>query len=66
MAWLPSVVATRPVLGRFAKELLQKAVKAGYKDTAHMAKDSDLDSLRGREDPGAPGLMAEVGKQEKK
>lgn len=31
-------------------ELLQKAVKAGYNDAAHMAKDADLDSLRGRED----------------
>ena len=33
-----------------AMELLQKAVKAGYKDAAHMAKDTDLDPLRGRED----------------
>ena len=33
-----------------AMELLHKAVKAGYKDAAHMAKDSDLDSLRDRED----------------
>ena len=31
-------------------ELLQKAVKAGYKDAAHMAKDPDLDFLRDRED----------------
>ncbi len=30
--------------------LLQKAVRAGYRDAAHMAKDSDLDSLRKRED----------------
>ncbi len=33
-----------------AMELLHKAVKAGYKDAAHMAKDKDLDVLRGRED----------------
>ena len=33
-----------------AMELLQDAVNAGYKDAANMAKDSDLDSLRGRED----------------
>jgi hypothetical protein len=33
-----------------AVELLQKAVKAGYKDTAHMKKDPDLDPLRDRED----------------
>jgi len=31
-----------------AMEMLQKAVKAGYKDAAHLAKDTDLDSLRGR------------------
>jgi hypothetical protein len=33
-----------------AMELLQKAVKAGFNDGAHMAKDTDLDRLRGRED----------------
>jgi tetratricopeptide (TPR) repeat protein len=33
-----------------AMELLEKAVKAGYKDAAHMAKDTDLDPIRGRED----------------
>jgi serine/threonine protein kinase/tetratricopeptide (TPR) repeat protein len=33
-----------------AMELLHKAVQAGYKDAAHMAKDSDLDPLRDRED----------------
>jgi tetratricopeptide (TPR) repeat protein len=33
-----------------AMELLQKAVKTGYADTAHMAKDTDLDPLRNRED----------------
>ena len=33
-----------------AVELLQKAVKAGWKDAAHMKKDSDFDSLRDRAD----------------
>jgi hypothetical protein len=33
-----------------AMEMLQRAVQAGYKDTAHMAKDNDLDALRQRED----------------
>jgi tetratricopeptide (TPR) repeat protein len=33
-----------------AMELLQKAVKAGYKDAANMNKDTDLDTLRNRED----------------
>ena len=33
-----------------AVELLHKAVEAGYKDAAHMAKDTDLDPLRNRED----------------
>jgi hypothetical protein len=33
-----------------AMELLHKAVKAGYVDAAHMAKDKDLDSLRDRAD----------------
>ncbi len=33
-----------------AMELLQKAVKAGWSDGAHMAKDTDLDPIRGRED----------------
>ena len=33
-----------------AMEWLHKAVAAGYKDAAHMAKDSDLDPLRERED----------------
>ncbi len=31
-------------------DLLQKAVKAGYNDAAHMAKDTDLDPIRGRDD----------------
>ena len=33
-----------------AMELLQKAVKAGWHDAAHIANDSDLDPLRNRED----------------
>jgi tetratricopeptide (TPR) repeat protein len=33
-----------------AMDLLRQAVKAGWKDAAHMKKDTDLDSLRGRED----------------
>jgi cytochrome c5 len=44
-----------------AIELLQKAVKAGYKDAAHMAKDTDLDALRERED--FKKLMAELEKK---
>jgi eukaryotic-like serine/threonine-protein kinase len=33
-----------------AMDLLQKAVKAGFNDAAHMAKDTDLDPIRGRAD----------------
>ena len=33
-----------------AMDLLQKAVKAGYNNAAHMAKDTDLDPIRGRDD----------------
>jgi tetratricopeptide (TPR) repeat protein len=33
-----------------AMQLLHQAVKAGWKDAAHMKKDTDLDSLRQRED----------------
>jgi tetratricopeptide (TPR) repeat protein len=36
--------------GDRAMGLLRKAVQAGWKDGAHMAKDSDLDPLRDRED----------------
>jgi tetratricopeptide (TPR) repeat protein len=36
--------------GDRAMELLLKAVKAGYKNAAHIVKDSDIDPLRGRED----------------
>jgi hypothetical protein len=33
-----------------AMDLLHKAVKAGYKNAAHMARDADLDPLRDRDD----------------
>jgi tetratricopeptide (TPR) repeat protein len=33
-----------------AMELLRRAVQAGWKNAAHMRKDTDLDPLRGRED----------------
>ncbi len=44
-----------------AMELLQKAVKAGYKDLANMAKDPDLDALRERDD--FKKLLAELEKK---
>jgi serine/threonine protein kinase/tetratricopeptide (TPR) repeat protein len=48
-----------------AMELLQKAVKSGYKDAARMKKDPDLDFLRERED--FKKLLAELeAKAEKK
>jgi tetratricopeptide (TPR) repeat protein len=47
-----------------AMELLQKAVKAGYKDAAHMKMDTDLNPLRGRED--FQNLVAEVGAKAEK
>ena len=31
-------------------DLLRNAVKAGWNDAAHMAKDTDLDPIRGRDD----------------
>ena len=37
---------------------LKQAIAAGYKDAAHMAKDIDLDALRGRDD--FKKLMAEL------
>ena len=44
---------------------LQKAVQAGYKDAAHMKKDTDLDPLRDRDD--FKKLLAELeAKAEKK
>jgi serine/threonine protein kinase/Flp pilus assembly protein TadD len=33
-----------------AMQMLQKAVQAGWKDAAHMKRDTDLDPLRGRDD----------------
>ena len=33
-----------------AMELLQQAVNAGWTDAAHLAKDTDLDPLRDRDD----------------
>lgn len=44
-----------------AMEVLQKAVRAGYKDTAHMKEDKDLDSLRERDD--FKKLVAELEKK---
>jgi hypothetical protein len=43
-----------------AMALLHKAVKAGYKDAAHMKKDTDLDALRARDDFNK--LLAELAK----
>jgi eukaryotic-like serine/threonine-protein kinase len=43
-----------------AMVLLQQAVKAGYHDDAHLKQDSDLDSLRGRND--FKQLLAELAK----
>ena len=42
-------------------ELLQQAVKAGFKNAAHMKKDSDLDPLRDRDD--FKKLLAELEKK---
>ena len=48
-----------------AMEWLHKAVQAGYKDAAHMKKDTDLDPLRERAD--FKKLVAELeAKAEKK
>jgi hypothetical protein len=47
-----------------AMEWLHKAVKAGYKDAAHMKKDTDLDALRERAD--FKKLLAELEKAQKK
>jgi hypothetical protein len=33
-----------------AMELLHQAVRAGFRDTAHLKKDTNLDALRGRDD----------------
>jgi tetratricopeptide (TPR) repeat protein len=44
-----------------AMDLLHRAVKAGFQDAAHMAKDTDLDPLRGRDD--FKKLLAELAKR---
>jgi hypothetical protein len=44
-----------------AMELLRRAVKAGYKDAAQVAKDRDLDPVRARDD--FKKLLAELAKQ---
>lgn len=36
--------------GDAAMKLLRNAVSTGYRDEAHMKKDTDLDPLRGRQD----------------
>ncbi len=43
-----------------AMEMLRRAAKAGYRDTGHAAKDTDLDPLRNRDD--FKKLLAELGK----
>jgi tetratricopeptide (TPR) repeat protein/tRNA A-37 threonylcarbamoyl transferase component Bud32 len=47
-----------------AMDLLQKAVKAGWTEAAHMKQDHDLDSLRNRED--FKKLLADLEKLSKK
>ncbi len=47
-----------------AMELLQKAVKAGWKNAAHMRKDTDLDAIRNRDDFNK--LLAELEKPAEK
>ena len=44
------VAAKKQEYGDRAMELLKKAVAAGFRDAAHMAKDTDLDPLRDRAD----------------
>jgi tetratricopeptide (TPR) repeat protein len=44
-----------------AMELLRRAVQAGWRNAAHMRKDTDLDPLRGRED--FKQLLRELAKQ---
>ncbi len=44
-----------------AIELLRNAVKAGWNDAKHTAKDPDLDALRDRED--FKTLLAEMGRK---
>jgi tetratricopeptide (TPR) repeat protein len=45
-----NVADTKQEYAERAVQLLHQAVKAGYTDAAHMQEDSDLDSLRGRDD----------------
>jgi tRNA A-37 threonylcarbamoyl transferase component Bud32/peroxiredoxin len=47
--------------GKAAVDLLSKAIKEGFTDRAHMAKDKDLDALRGRADFRA--LVTELDKR---
>ena len=47
-----------------AMQWLLKAVQAGYKDAAHMKKDTDLDPLRERDD--FKKLIAELEKKAEK
>jgi hypothetical protein len=42
---------------------LRQAVRAGFKDAAHMNKDTDLDALRGRSD--FKKLVQQLGSQTK-
>ena len=54
-AWIYSVASGKSADNKQqyadrAMDMLQQAVKAGYKDVAHMATDSDLDPIRGRDD----------------
>ena len=46
----PRIGAFNSVYADRAMELLSRAVRAGYNNAAHMEKDTDLDSLRQRED----------------
>ena len=48
-----------------AVQWLQKAVRAGYKDAAHMKKDADLDPLRERQDFKELLLELEKGAEKK-
>jgi tetratricopeptide (TPR) repeat protein len=46
----PKVAGKQREYSDRAMELLHQAVKAGFRDAAHMATDSDLDALRDRDD----------------
>jgi hypothetical protein len=47
-----------------AMELLNQAVKAGYKDAAHMKKDTELNTLRDR--PDFQNLVAQLAAEQEK